>query len=64
METSPRDADMAGKPLLAADEVKRQFSQVMDMLEASRGRNLDDFTTRRFGSRFARDRLPYAPAGA
>jgi hypothetical protein len=64
METSCHDADMAGNLLPDADEVRRQFSQVMDMLEASRSRNLDDFTTRRFGSRFARDRLPYAPAGA
>jgi hypothetical protein len=59
-ETSPRDADMAGRPLLAADEVRRQFVQVMDMLEASRARLLDNFTTKRFGSRFARDHLSEA----
>jgi hypothetical protein len=60
METSRLDADMAGKPLVAADEVKRQFVTVMDMLEASRGRNLDEFVTKKHGSRFARERLSEA----
>jgi hypothetical protein len=46
METSHREVDLTGKPLVDAGEVKRQFSQVMDMLEASRAQKLDAFMTR------------------
>jgi hypothetical protein len=38
METSHCEVDLTGKPLLAVDEVKRQFSRIMGMLEASRER--------------------------
>jgi hypothetical protein len=60
METSTREVDLTGKPLIAADEVKRQFVNVMDMLEASHAKNLDAFVAKKHGSRFARERLEMA----
>lgn len=38
-------------------EVEKQFSQIMDMLEGTRARFLDNFTDRNFASRFTRERL-------
>jgi len=38
-------------------EVEEQFSQVMGMLEETRARFLDNFTDRKFASRFTREKL-------
>jgi hypothetical protein len=56
LETS-HNADM-----LTVDEVRRQFAQIMDLLEASRAAKLEAFTVRKFGSRFAREQ--HAEQGA
>jgi hypothetical protein len=57
LETSPRHADLSGKPVLPAAEIQKQFDQIMGMLEASRVQLMDEFNTRKFGSRFAREQL-------
>ena len=43
-------------------EVEKQFTQVMDMLEATRARFMDNFNDRKFASRFTRERLMPAMA--
>jgi hypothetical protein len=53
--TEPRSADVKGKPVLKAADVPKEFGQILQLLEDNRARLMDEFTTRKFGSRFARE---------